>query len=349
MLPWFVMVEAVEETAPGQLKEAPLPSRCAVLRGLVVFVMFCAVAPSVLGLLGRWGWVLDLCNHFRFQCAVVLVATTVGLLLLRSWRMAAVSLGGLALNLVFVLPLYLGKPGPVDTSQPTMTVMQYNVNTGNKDRNGVIAEIEAHAPDLLFVQEVNQGWMNDLNSGLSDYEVVAASPRSDNFGIACYKRKANEDRPTLSVVSSRSYDITQGVAQVPAIEVTLTLDDQAINVLSIHPLPPVSQAYARARNATLEGAGRWSANQTVPHVVMGDFNATPWSTAFRDLQSVGGLVNSQAGFGQAPTWPAKFNTLGMIPIDHLLHSEELVTIDRVIGEANGSDHKPVIVEIGWKK
>jgi endonuclease/exonuclease/phosphatase (EEP) superfamily protein YafD len=343
------MAEVVEEVDPGELKEAPLPSRSAVVRGLVVFVMFCAVVPSVLGLLGRWGWVLDLCNHFRFQCALVLAVTTVGLLVIRSWRMAAISLGALALNLAFVLSLYLGSPGAVDTSKPTMTVMQFNVHTGNKDRKGVIAEIESHAPDLLFVQEVNQSWMNDLNAGLSDYEIVVSSPRADNFGIACYKRKANADRPTLSILSSRSYDITRGIAQVPVIEVKLTLDGQAINVLSIHPLPPMSQPYARARNATLGGAGQWSADQTVPNVVTGDFNATPWSTAFRDLQSAGGLVNSQVGFGQAPTWPAAFNTLGMIPIDHLLHSKELVTVDRVVGEANGSDHKPLIVELGWKK
>ena len=55
------------------------------------------------------------------------------------------------------------------------------------------------------------------------------------------------------------------------------------------------------------------------------------------------------GFGRGPTWPGAFNTLGMIPIDHLLHSKELVTVDRIVGEANGSDHRPLIVEIGWKK
>ena len=342
----IAMTEVVEEIDHRGLKQAPLPSRSAVVRRLVVLVMLGAFVPSVLGLIGRWGWLLDLCNHFRFQYVVILLATSVALLLLRCWKRAGISLAGIVLNLMFVLPLYLGSPGPVDTSLPTFTVMHFNVNTGNKDHAGVIEEVQKHAPDLLFVQEVNQRWVDALSVGLADYELIVSEPRTDNFGIACYQHSASEDKPTIEIVSSRAYDITDGVAQVPAIELSLTLEGQAINVLSIHPLPPVSVIYARSRDTLLEAAGQWAAAQTSPCIVVGDFNATPWSTAFRDLQSAGGLVNSQMGFGRGPTWPAAFNTLGMIPIDHLLHSEELVTVDRVVGEAKGSDHKPLIVEIG---
>jgi endonuclease/exonuclease/phosphatase (EEP) superfamily protein YafD len=343
------MTEGVEEVDPGELKEAPLPSRSVVVRGLVVFVMFFAFVPSVLGLLGRWGWLLDLCNHFRFQCAAVLLVTTLGLLLLRSWRMAGLSAAGLILNLVFVMPLYLGSPGESDPGRPRMTVMHYNVNTGNRDHTGVIAEIQSHQPDLLFVQEVNNRWLDHLESRLNGYELVVEDARTDNFGIACFVRLPKNDSAAITITDSRTFDPTNGLAQVPVIEVTLDWDGQAVSVLSIHPLPPVSVHYAKARNATLEAAGQWSANQQTPHVITGDFNATPWSTSFRDLQSTGELVNSQVGFGRSPTWPAGLNTLGMIPIDHLLHSKGLVTVDRAIGEANGSDHLPLVVEIGWKR
>ncbi|MEO0474419.1 MAG: endonuclease/exonuclease/phosphatase family protein [Planctomycetota bacterium] len=343
------MTEIVEEADHGELQEALLPSRSSVVRGLVALVMLGAFVPSVLGLLGRWGWLLDLCNHFRFQCAAVLLVTGLGLLLLRSWKMAGVAAAGFVLNLLFVLPLYLGSPGPVDADRPTFTVMHFNVHTGNSNHAGVIGEIEAHGPDLLFVQEVNQRWVDALTSGLGDYELVVDQSRTDNFGIACYRRKTTGDRPEIEITSGRAHDITKGVAQVPVIEISLTLAGDPIHLLSIHPVPPVSLGYARSRDVVLEAAGQWAGSQTDPCVVLGDFNATPWSTAFRDMESAGDLVNSQVGFGRAPTWPAKFNTLGMIPIDHLLHSGELVTVDRVLGEANGSDHKPLVVEIGWKQ
>lgn len=343
------MVEVVEEVEVGGLREAPLPGRSAVVRGLLVVVLMGALLPSVLGLLGRWGWLLDLCNHFRFQCAVVLLATTAGLLLMRSWRWAGVSLGGLALNLVFVLPLYTGSPGEADTGRPTLTVMHFNVNTGNSDHAGVIDEIIAHQPDLLFVQEVNQRWLDALETGLVEYELVVAVPRTDNFGIACFVRSRGSGQSPVSITGASADDPTGGVARVPAIEVSFEFGGQAVSALSIHPLPPVSLAYARARDAGLEAAGRWSAAQGTPHFIMGDFNATPWSTAFRDMRSAGGLINSQVGFGRAPTWPAGLGSLGMIPIDHLLHSEDFVTVRRVVGEARGSDHRPLVVELGWRR
>ncbi|MGB0769073.1 MAG: endonuclease/exonuclease/phosphatase family protein, partial [Phycisphaeraceae bacterium] len=342
------VVVVVHEQDHGELKEAPLPSRSAVVRGLVVLVMLGALVPSVLGLLGRWGWLFDLCNHFRFQYAAVLLVTALALFLLRSWKLAAAAAAGCAMNLFFVLPLYLGSPASADLARPTMTVMHYNVNTSNSNHAGVIAEIYTQNPDLLFVQEVNHRWVDALKAGLQGYELIVDQSRTDNFGIACFQRKAGDDRPAIAIVSSRVYDVTNDIAQVPVIEAELTLEGDTISVLSIHPLPPVSVLYARARDATLYAAGEWAAEQADPCIVVGDFNATPWSTAFRDLRSSGELVNSQVGFGRAPTWPASLNTLGMIPIDHLLHSGELTTVNRVVGEANGSDHLPLIVEIGWK-
>lgn len=340
------MIEVVEEVGHGELCEAPLPSRSAVVRGLVVIVMFGAVVPSVCGLLGRWGWLLDLCNHFRFQCAVVLGVSTVALLLLRSWKMAGVSLAGLGLNLFFVLPLYMGSPAQTDRDGQTLTVMHFNVNTGNTDHAGVITEIRSHKPELLFVQEVNNRWLDALEAGLTDYELVVEDARTDNFGIACFVRAQGDDRKPLTITDARTFDPTGGVAQVPVIEATFDWDGQSIKALSIHPLPPISMQYARIRNAVLEAAGQWAAEQNGPCLVIGDFNATPWSTAFRDLQSEGGLTDSQVGFGRAPTWPAGLGTLGMIPIDHLLHSDGLVTVNRQVGQAMGSDHKPLIVTLG---
>lgn len=338
------MDEVIEEVDHSELREAPLPGRSSVVRGLVLLVLFGALLPTLFGFAGRVSWLMDLCNHFRFQCALVLLVTTLGLLLLRSWRWAGVSLAGLMINTVLVLPLYLGSPGQAVADGPTLTVMHFNVNTANQDHAGVISEIQSHGPDLLFVQEIHQGWLDALDAGLADYQLVAAEPRSDNFGIACFASTTSE----IKIIDSNVFDPTDGFAQVPVIEVSFEFDERVVKALSIHPPPPVSFEYTGWRDAVLDAAGQWSAEQQVPHLIVGDFNATPWSTAFRDLQATGGLTNSQTGFGRAPTWPAGLGSLGMIPIDHLLHSHDFVTIDRHIGQAHGSDHKPLIVTLGWR-
>ena len=71
-------------------------------------------------------------------------------------------------------------------------------------------------------------------------------------------------------------------------------------------------------------------------------NTTPWSAAFQPLNEE--LLNSMNGFGWQPTYPAGAGLL-MLPIDHLLHSGHLTTVDRSTGPDLGSDHLPLIVTV----
>ena len=79
------------------LNDPPPVKRSAVVRFFVAALAVGVVVPSVLGFLGRTGWQMDLLTHFRFQYALILLFTTVGLLLLRSGRVVWVSLLGLIL------------------------------------------------------------------------------------------------------------------------------------------------------------------------------------------------------------------------------------------------------------
>ena len=79
--------------------------------------------------------------------------------------------------------------------------------------------------------------------------------------------------------------------------------------------------------------------------MVGDFNASTWSRGFGLVTRDAGLVNSQRGFGVQPSWPADYPLFG-IPIDHMVHSTELTTVDRRLGENLGSDHYSLFVTVG---
>src|SRR5262245_25992548 len=90
---------------------------------------------------------------------------------------------------------------------------------------------------------------------------------------------------------------------------------------------------------------RGAANVTGPVIMLGDFNCTPWSPAFAELEARSRLRNSQLGFGTNPTWPTYLPGM-QLPIDHCLLSASLVAVDRFVGPAFGSDHYPLVVDVG---
>ena len=118
---------------------------------------------------------------------------------------------------------------------------------------------------------------------------------------------------------------------------------EGFQLLATHPLPPISVDYARLRDEQLARIGALAAGLDGPLLLLGDLNITPWSHPYRRLMRDSGLSDGATGFGVQPTWPAGKPPL-WIPIDHTLHSEAVVVLDRRVGPDLGSDHYPVIVD-----
>ena len=98
------------------------------------------------------------------------------------------------------------------------------------------------------------------------------------------------------------------------------------------------------RDAQIRFAAEWAEGRDGAVIVVGDLNATPWSWPF-GLLTEAGLRNSQVGFGLQASFPARSMFVFRVPIDHLLHSDDLMVRDRYLGPALGSDHFPLIVDL----
>lgn len=81
-------------------------------------------------------------------------------------------------------------------------------------------------------------------------------------------------------------------------------------------------------------------------MLLGDLNVTPWSKHFQQLLDRTGLLDSSSGYGVQPSWP-NFSWLLRIPIDHCLHSSDIVIDQRKVGPDVGSDHYPIIVDFSF--
>jgi endonuclease/exonuclease/phosphatase (EEP) superfamily protein YafD len=305
----------------------------------VIFLVIPAVAIAVVSLAsfaGAWVWWLDVLANFRAQYVAVLAI--LGLVIAASrWRRTGLAILAVALfNLGFVAPLFVGSPGQPVAGAPGMRVMSFNLLSTNESYNEVIEYIEATAPDLVLLHESSRPWEVAMESSGLDYEIIRG--RSDNliFGTLVLAREE---------VEAVSYGFAEGEGR--AISLLYQPDGWPgpVQVLSSHPLAPTSGERAALRDAQLSFAADWAAGQKGAYLVVGDLNASPWSSPFRDLISEGRLRNSQIGFGLQPSFSANTILPLRVPIDHLLHSEDLRVRDRRLGPALGSDHFPLVVDL----
>lgn len=299
-----------------------------------------AVALAVLSIasfFGHWVWWLDVAANFRAQYVVALLILGISLMLTR-WRrtgLAVVLVG--VVNLVPVLPLFVGSPGRSEAGAPSIRVMSFNLLSDNERFSEVIDYIRTIDPDLVLLHEASRPWEVAVEAADLGYEVIR--PRADALIFGTLVMVRGEE------IEAISYGFAEAQPRAVQLSYRPTGWPQRIEVLSTHPLAPTGKGRADLRDAQLKFAAEWAGGRTDPFFVVGDFNATPWSWPFRNLVSEAELKNSQTGFGLQPSFPASSNVLLRVPIDHLVHSEGLAVRDRRLGPPLGSDHFPLIVDL----
>jgi len=302
------------------------------LRGLVTtFVVLGAVgvAGSLLVTLIPL-WPLTLFEHFRIQYVAVgvLVVGACAALRVRGWFDAALvaTLG----HLVFVTPDLVRSRRPVPAGTP-VRVLLLNVHTSSTAHDAVARLIAETDADVVALLEVDERWTRALAPVLAAYPARLEHPRSDNFGLSIYTRGAL----TAAI---------ENLGSLPSIAGTLEHRGARLGFVLTHPIPPVTRSLV-ARHAEQLAAVGARTRELGPHaLVLGDFNATPWSAPFRTLGEQTGLCDTRAGFGLQATFPA-ISALLRIPIDHVLASCTIGVRDRWIARDVGSDHLPVVVDL----
>jgi endonuclease/exonuclease/phosphatase (EEP) superfamily protein YafD len=322
------------EAAP---EVSPHPVVTSIRRILTVFAVGGTVTASG-SYLGSVHWFFDLWTHFRFQYMVFFGLVALVFIAWRSWKVAGVAAALCLMNAGAVLPVYFGEV-PAEATRPVARVLSINLLTSNTDYQAVRDLVEREKPDILLLMEVNERWKKELADLETEFVDALWSTRSDNFGIALMSR-----RPCASLK-----EVVYVLGGVPSIEAVI--DDPihgAVRVIGTHPLPPVGSLYAGERNQQFDRIAESIAEDDRPTILIGDLNCTPWSPYFSRLLERSGLRDSRQGFGNQPTWPTGRWVL-RIPIDHCLVSEHFVTTRRDVLPSVGSDHFPLLVEVGVRK
>jgi len=304
-----------------------------VVRRIAMGLAIAVAIATVLGFIGTLFWAFDLIANFRLQLAVVALGVALVLIAARRPGVGAAMVVVALLNAAVIAPLYLRSPQPSDGGD-TLSLVSFNIQLSNPQRQ--LDWILESDPDIVFLFESSRLAEDVLADMDLPYEIFSAIDDDRQYGPTALVR------PGMSA-SKLPYSNEGG----GAVRVGTTLDGQPVAVYGIHAPSPGTPMRAEARDRFLERSGRAVEDESIPVVVAGDLNTTPFTHGFELLTAPAELVNSQEGFGYTPTWPAQLPAVLRIPLDHVLHTADLTVLERVLGPRLSSDHLPVRAEIGF--
>ncbi len=296
------------------------------------------VTTTLAGFLGAAWWGFDLVANLRPQQAILLTLLVVVLLHAGSRLASAVAAIGAVVNLMLVAPLLVvADPAAHASESATLDIVFLNVKIDLADRQAVMRHLHGRDDDLVILAAGTRSWVERLEDTDLGLHVVAGPGRGRDLELIVLAR----DPDALTVVHQRTDDSRSAL-----VEIITELDGEPVRVLATHAVSPLTPPRARQRDAHLAWVAAWAQEREEPVVVVGDLNATPWSSSFRALLEHGGLRDSQEAHGLQASWPARLGTFGL-PIDHVLHSPELITVDRELGPSFGSEHRMVHARLSW--
>lgn len=309
--------------------------------GLLIFIVMTVGvgAVTITGFLGKFAWLFELTSHFRVQYFVILCLCLPAFLAAKSKKWTAVVLVLMSVNFIMFNPIAF----PVRPAHATqhlkgrITILQSNVFTANRSHSKVARLIKRANPDVIALMEINERWNQALEETLKDYPYREVAIREDNFGIGLFSR----------IPFQKAKIEYFGEAEVPTVIADILVGGEQTTLLFTHPLPPADPIYFSHRNRQLDDISKARDRFNDRLIVVGDLNSSPWSYYFRRFINRMKLQDTRKGFGLHPTWPTMLRVM-MIPLDHCLVSKEFVTLNRKVGPNVGSDHLPVIVELGLK-
>ena len=304
---------------------------------LIIFLTFITIILTITAVFNNLWWRFEYTASFRHQCLFLQLILICLLLALKVKKeILYILITFTLINLIPFLSFYIPQTDKAGEAK-TIKILTANVHIINDKYNLLISLIKNTDPSVIALSETDDKWIDNLAILDKDYYSIK-HPGKYLHGMALYSKYPF----TSKEIKYYSYDKK---LSVPMIFATINVEGKDFKIITIHPIAPKDKNCIILRNRhLLEAAEMIKKEKSMPVILAGDLNITPWSYKFSEFLKISGLKDSSKGFGLQPTWPVG-NPLLLTPIDHFLISKNLTVIHRYTGPDIGSDHYPVIMEI----
>jgi endonuclease/exonuclease/phosphatase (EEP) superfamily protein YafD len=297
----------------------------------------------------RWWW-LGFLNSFTPYWFAPLLFVVPLAFTMRQRLLQMVSLVSVGVFLILFGQLLVPKWNKGNPTEPTLTVMTYNLFGGNQDWDAIHQTISSSNADVIALQELNREMAAMIQTELMEKYPHQIIDSQDSL-ISRYP---------ITLTDATLSDSWGSPPKIYMIDV----NGQPITLLNAHfyaSLPNFDDRYFmdwvfREREHQAQLVTQFAAQVKTPLIVTADFNATDQSQAYQVI--TGQLKDSwrEAGWGFGHTFPG-----GPIPdlprptvagrqipmwiarIDYIFYSDNLEAVEAKLGTWDGiSDHRPVI-------
>lgn len=298
-----------------------------------------AVAALLLFLAGRVApaWIEALTSPWTLHAWIAMLVATSALALLGARKRALAVVAPLAWATILVVPAIVPSSG---SGASSLRIALLNVQVGRRPSPEAIAWLSESDADLVAIVEFWSAWANVFDAERWPHRLASPDDLGAG-GVALFSR--------LPLRDARSSIAPDGLFR--HIEALVETRDGDVRLFVVHPPPPVTAALAAARNAEIAWLAERCASRDEPTIVVGDVNETPFGRAFRGFVAMTGYRPTIRAAGHAPTWPSRIRGVDLpawlgIAIDHGFVSPHFEPIRHEVGPHIGSDHRPVLIEVG---
>jgi len=267
------------------------------------------------------------------------VAASVGLFW-RRWLLTATALVLVALQLWWVLPdfdpfSHLARQLPGDVA---VRLFDANVSQANRNLTEIAAEIRRDRPDVVTIEELTPASLRSLESAriMGGFRYRFVQTELGSLGMTMW---------SVYRVSGLQEWYAAGH---PELRAWLDLPGgRRLRLDLLHTTAPYGPAGPGPWVQQMGAIRNELAREPRPLVAVGDLNATWYDWHFQAFLGLG-LRDAAvlAGQGWRMTWPRDQQpVVPFLRIDHVLVSPSVGVEHYVLGDGQGSDHHPVLVEL----
>jgi endonuclease/exonuclease/phosphatase (EEP) superfamily protein YafD len=277
-------------------------------------------------------WIaLDIVNHFTAHLLLLAAACLIGMIMPRARVLSAIVIIVAGVISIGVWPHYVSRAEPPAVSagadERIVRVMSFNSRLTNPEWRGIADEIARHDPDIVALVEIGRA-QAPLFETLSEKYPHRVDCLAEAYCPLAILSK-------YRIEGSKFRTRWRGPAFIRA---DFGSELGHLTLVGVHATRPPFFATHLEQMTVL---GHLLDDIDGERIVVGDFNATPYSRMITALARRSGLER----ITNLPSWPSVFD-LPQIAIDHIFLSAGLRAAGSPrIGKSVGSDHYPLIADI----